>query len=163
MKRLLILTVGLFLFGLGMQAQEISENAVGLRLGGGEGFGPEVTYQRFIWENNRIEADLGLRNKGDFSAVKLVGLYQWVWPLENGFNWYAGAGAGLGSVHDSRGKKRHDDGVFALVAGNVGIEYNFEDVPLQLALDFRPEIALANYNVYSSFGPDFGLSIRYRF
>ncbi len=163
MKKWLISSLIFFLMGIAMQAQEISENAIGLRLGGGEGFGPEITYQRYLYENNRIEADLGLRNKSDFNAFKIVGLYQWVWPLEQGFNWYAGAGAGIGNIHDSRGIERHDDGIFALIAGSLGIEYNFQDIPLQLALDFRPEIALANYDVYSNFAPDFGLSIRYRF
>ncbi len=163
MKKIFILSLGILLLGMGAKAQNISENALGLRIGGGEGFGPEITYQRLLFDNNRLEIDLGLRNNSDFDAVKLVGLYQWVWHLDGNFNWYAGVGGGIGSISDSRKKDhRHDDGVFVNVAGDIGIEYNF-DIPLQLALDFRPEIALVNYDVYNSFGPDFALSIRYRF
>jgi hypothetical protein len=52
-----------------------------------------------------------------------------------------------------------------LAAGDVGIEYNF-DIPLQLALDFRPELYFGDnrkdFDNYDSFGPDIALSIRYR-
>ena len=75
----LALSMGAFLT---MNAQEISENAIGLRLGGGDGFGAEVSYQRAIGnDNNRLELDLGWRNDDNFDAVKLAGLYQWVWNI----------------------------------------------------------------------------------
>jgi len=84
-----------------MNAQEISENAIGLRLGGGDGFGAEVSYQRAIGgNNNRLELDLGWRNDKHFDAIKLAALYQWIWNIEGGFNWYVGAGGGIGSVDD---------------------------------------------------------------
>ena len=44
---------------------------------------------------NRAEFNLGWRTSNNVSAMKLNGLYQWVWPLEQGFNWYAGVGAGV--------------------------------------------------------------------
>lgn len=44
-------------------AQEISKNALGLRLGDNNGFGGEVSYQRALSKNNRLEFDLGWRNK----------------------------------------------------------------------------------------------------
>jgi hypothetical protein len=73
-----------------------------------------------------------------------------------------GAGAGIGSWSWKYNNNK-DSGAFLLVAGDIGIEYNF-DVPLQLALDFRPEFYLggdyADYN--DNFGPDIALSIRYK-
>ena len=47
--------------------------------------------------------------------------------------------------------------------GDIGIEYNF-DIPLQLSLDFRPEI-YSNSGRFrdDNFGPDIALGVRYRF
>lgn len=148
-----------------ISAQEISENALGLRIGGGDGFGAEISYQRALGgDNNRLELDLGWRDDKYFDAFKLVGLYQWVWNIEGGFNWYAGAGAGLGNVtiKDDWNDRYVDDGLFALLAGNVGLEYNF-DIPLLLSLDFRPEFGFSGYDVTNDFSPDIALGIRYQF
>lgn len=145
----------------GVKAQEIADNAIGLRLGGGSGYGAEVSYQRAAGSNNRLEFDLGWRNDNSFDAFKLVGLYQWIWNLDGGFNWYAGLGAGVGSVTDKRDGE-YNDGAFLLAAGNLGIEYNF-DIPLLLSLDLRPEIGFNDYDVVDSFSPDIALGIRYQF
>lgn len=163
MKKLFLAIICIAAFSFSGQAQEsLSANALGLRFGGGNGYGGELSYQRLLTENNRLELDLGFRSKNDFNSFKLTGLYQWVWNIQDGFYWYAGVGAGIGSVNDRRhGEHHHSDGAFALVAGNIGIEYDF-NVPLQLFIDFRPEIILASYDVYDNFGPDFALGIRYR-
>ncbi|APG59534.1 hypothetical protein [Christiangramia salexigens] len=148
-------------FYTNMNAQQISENALGLRVGDNDGLGTEVSYQRAIGGgNNRLEFDLGWRDANNYEAIKLVGLYQWLWNIEGGFNWYVGAGAGLGNYDDKIG---HDtDGLFALIAGDIGIEYNF-DFPLLLSLDFRPEITFSDYKNSKDFGPDIALGIRYQF
>ncbi len=151
------------------QAQDISKNAIGLRLGDNDGFGAEVSYQRGLSNSNRLELDLGWRNRSNYynngyygndDAIKLAGLYQWVWNIDGGFNWYAGVGGGFGS-YNSDYNGVNDNGVFAFAAGDVGIEYNF-DFPLQLSLDFRPELGGNGYyeNSYSS---DIALGVRYRF
>ncbi|OSY88507.1 hypothetical protein WH52_07075 [Tenacibaculum holothuriorum] len=143
------LTIGLFLaVFLTANAQEISENAIGIRFGDNNGFGGEISYQRKLSDNNRLEVDLGLR-KG--SAFKATGLYQWVWQLENQFNWYAGVGGGIASGSGSTA-------LFG--AGVIGIEYNF-DIPLMISLDFRPEIGFNDF--YDGFQSDFGLGVRYQF
>lgn len=152
----------LLLFTLTSEAQNVSKNAIGLRLGDNDGFGGEVSYQRKIYSNNRVELDLGWRNSNDIDAIKLTGLYQWIWNIEKGFYWYAGVGGGLGSWnYDQNGNS--DNGTFVFVAGDIGIEYNF-DIPLQLSLDFRPELYF-NSDAYrdNNFGPDIALGIRYRF
>ncbi len=162
MKKLVLLAAFTFgaVFFSDANAQQISENALGLRIGGGGGYGAEISYQRAMGgENNRLELDLGWRNDSNYDAIKLVGLYQWVWNIEGGFNWYAGAGAGIGNVDDNRD---FDDGVFALIAGDIGIEYNF-DFPLLLSLDFRPEIGFNDYDAVDNFTPDIALGIRYQF
>jgi len=162
MKNLIITTVALLGFATFTFAQDISPNAIGLRLGDSDGFGAEISYQRALSENNRLEADLGLRSGSNYDGFKLAALYQWVWLLDGNFNWYAGVGGGLGSYSfDNDIPGFNDDSeTFLFVAGDIGIEYNF-DIPLQLSLDARPELGFGDYRDDLDF--DIALGIRYRF
>ena len=94
MKNLFITTLAILGFATFSYAQNISPNAIGLRLGDSDGFGAEVSYQRALGDNNRLEADLGWRTGNNYDGFKLAGLYQWVWNIDGGFNWYAGVGGG---------------------------------------------------------------------
>lgn len=155
------------------QAQDISKNALGLRLGNNSGFGGEISYQKALSSNNRLELDLGWRNSQSIDAAKLIGVYQWVWEIQNNFNWYAGPGVGIGHWnYNGPGSSDPDGGTFLVATGDIGIEYKF-DIPIQISFDLRPEIYLGdsrkdygdnnnNYN-YHSFAPDFGISVRYTF
>lgn len=150
------------LFAIGVMfasnAQEISKNAIGLRIGDNKGLGTEINYQRGLSDNNRLEFGLSWHSSTGADAFKLTGLYQWVWNIDGGFNWYAGAGGGLGSVSvDVPGASNY---TFGFAAGTVGIEYNF-DIPLLLSLDFRPELGFGNYRNDLNF--DIALGIRYQF
>jgi hypothetical protein len=157
MKKLIVTALVLIGSGFTAQSQEISKNVLGLRLGDNNGFGTEISYQRGLSDNNRIEANLGWRNNHNVSAFKLTGIYQWVWEIDNNFNWYAGAGAGLGSWSNS-----DSNGSFVYISGNVGIEYNFEEVPIQLSLDYRPEFGGHGY-FNNNYGSDIAIGIRYKF
>ncbi len=154
MKNLIFLSI--ILAGFAAHSQTISKNALGLRIGDNDGFGGEISYQRYLQENNRLEFDLGWRDSNNVDAFKLVGLYQWVFPIEGDFNWFVGAGAGIGSFDAGE-----NDGIFALVAGDIGVEYNFE-FPLILSLDFRPELGFNN-DYSDDLGLDIALGIRYQF
>lgn len=167
MKKVFLSALMLLGLAISGHAQDISKNALGLRLGDNDGFGGELSYQRGLGDNNRLELDLGWRNSNDIDAFKLTGLYHWVWNIEGGFNWYAGVGGGIGSwSYDRRfGNDRYkDSGTFLFAAGDIGIEYNFEEAPIQLSLDFRPELYFNSDDFRNdSFGPDIALGIRYRF
>jgi hypothetical protein len=174
MKKIIVTAILLIGLGFSATAQEISKNAIGLRLGNNDGFGGEVSYQRRLSKNNRLELDLGMRNQTyrnsgynyESRAVKLEALYQWIWQIDGGFNWYAGAGGGIGSYSNNVVNNYPTSGTFLLVAGEIGIEYLF-DFPLQLSLDFRPEVGFGDYKYsnqnLNTFGPDLALGIRYRF
>jgi len=158
MKNLFVCS--LFLLGVfSLSAQDISDHAIGLRLGSNRGFGTEISYQMKLNSENRAEFNLGWRSSNSVSAIKLNGLYQWVWPIEQSFNWYAGVGGGLGSFSNST--PNGDNGTFIFAAGDIGIEYNF-DFPLQVSLDLRPEIGGNGY-FENSFGTDIALGLRYKF
>ncbi len=153
----------LFLFSVTtIFAQDIADHAIGLRLGDSDGFGTEISYQRALNSSKRLEFDLGYRGSRGFTATKLVGLYQWVQPLEGDFNWYYGFGAGLGYVSFDA-LSSSESNLFVFGAGNIGVEYSF-DFPLLLSLDIRPEVGLLGYsNFNNSFDFDIGLGVRYQF
>lgn len=163
-----ILTLIFLIGSIGFSfSQEISENALGLRLGDDDGFGAEISYQRKIKETNRLEVDLGIRNGRGYDAFKLAGIYQWVWQLDGNFNWYAGVGGGFASFDiDNRfndddffdGRDNKETALF--VAGDIGIEYNF-DIPLLLSIDFRPELGFGDFD--DDLGFDIALGLRYQF
>lgn len=158
MKKVFLLSLTIIGFVFTSNAQEIADNAIGLRLGDSDGFGAEVSYQRGIGDNNRLEFGLGWRDKNDYSAIRVTGLYQWIWQLDGNFNWYAGAGGGLASYSFDNDDIDSDTSLF--IAGDIGIEYNF-DIPLLLSLDFRPELGFGDLNDDLDF--DIALGIRYQF
>jgi hypothetical protein len=162
MKKVIVSAVLFVGAVLSSQAQDISKNSIGLRLGDNDGFGAEISYQRRLTPINRLEFDLGWRNSDEVDAIKLAGMYQWIWNIDKGLNWYAGAGGGIGSWSYSN-EGESNDGTFVFISGNLGIEYQF-DFPLQLTLDVRPEIYLLSGDYReTNFGPDLALGIRYRF
>ena len=158
MKKLILLSVLFIGFSSLVSAQEIADNAIGLRFGDNNGIGTEITYQRALGENNRLEVDLGWRNGKGFDAIQLTGLYQWVWQLDGDFNWYAGVGGGLVSIGSDNNDFDSENFLFA--AGDIGVEYSF-DIPLLLSLDVRPELGFGDF----SDGVDFNvaLGIKYQF
>jgi hypothetical protein len=167
MKKIILSAFMLIGLAFSTQAQDISKNAIGLRLGDSGGFGTEITYQRALGSNNRLELDLGWRSRKNYNnntyddnAIKLAALYQWVWNIDGGFNWYAGVGGGLGSYSYDNNDTHYND-TFAFAAGDIGIEYNF-DIPLLISLDFRPEFGGNGY-YKNNYGSDIALGLKYQF
>jgi len=158
-KNLLLTFVCLTLFGsLKTNAQVMSPNAIGIRLGDNDGFGSEISYQRLLDSKTRLELDLGWRNNSNYNALKLTGIHQWVSPIVKRLNWYVGAGASAG-FYDDNGNTNNQ--LFISANGNLGIEYNFK-IPLLLSFDLRPEISINN-NYSNGIDVDSGFSLRYQF
>ena len=151
MKKVFLLIVAVVTIGSFANAQ----NALGVRLGGGQGYGAELSYQKGLG-SNRLELDLGLRLNDDVTAFNLTGVYQWTGTISGNFGWYAGVGASLGFWSG------YDDGNFAIaVAGQAGIEYTFSAVPIQLSLDIRPKFYILPSTDFH--WGDIALGIRYKF
>ncbi|MBR3528374.1 MAG: hypothetical protein IKN84_01820 [Bacteroidales bacterium] len=132
MKKLFLVIAAVFAMAATANAQD---NALGVRLGGGQGYGAELSFQKGLG-GNRLEIDLGMNLEDEFTAFSLTGVYQWTGEIAKGFGWYAGVGARLGYWNYDL------DGVDAEIAlglvGQAGIEYKFSAVPIQLSLDIRP-------------------------
>jgi len=116
------------------------DNAIGVRLG----YGAEFSFQKNrLVGTERIEFDLGFAfERGLNGAV----IYQWTWDLSHcicdGFQWYLGAGGAFRYWHE---EKEND---YFNIGGvlQVGIEYTFPTVPIQLSLDYRPIVYFSNKN-----------------
>ena len=168
-----VLTLLMAIFAIGAFAQNEENNiripnAIGVRLSGGnQWYSGEISYQRSLSNRNRIEADLGYRFD-DFYRMGdlfLVGVYQLHFDITAAKNlgWYFGFGPRLelfyydASQYD---KSFHFSGNLG-VAGQVGLDYYFKAIPLQLALDFRPCLFFFPHSAF--LWRDFGISIRYCF
>lgn len=155
-----------------LEAQTVRENAIGVRLSAGDGIGADVSYQRRVFTKNRLEFDLGLRDDDHYDTGKFVATFQWVFPIDNGFNFYAGPGIGAGRWehdhhHDHNGDW-DDDGGFGILTGVAGIEFNIPKAPIQISFDIRPELHFGDDrkdfdNDYNDLVPDVGLAVRYTF
>ena len=154
MKRLLLVAVMAILSLSAAKAQGGNgyRNTIGIR----GGYGAEVSYQRYIVPEGRIEGTLGVNRYG----FSVEGLYQWMFDFPAStagiWQWYAGAGLGMGAWNH----KDFKDG-FALGAlGQIGIEYTF-NIPLLLSLDYRPGFYFTPEAKFDWTG--FALGVRYCF
>jgi hypothetical protein len=156
------------IFGLlNLNAQK---HSLGFRSGSGEVSGLEISYQNKLNDLNRLQFDLGVRNRKGVNAFKIGGLYQWVKDLPeigDGFNWHYGLGAGIGFIN-------FDESVFPnqgygsnLISldGMIGLEYSLSsvaDIPLQIGLDLKPSLRFLN-SYFDIIGLDLALSLRWQF
>ena len=98
----------------------------------------ELSYLHPIMLDNRLEVDYQSDSFDNalYYQYNLRATYQWMFQykkLPPNFNLFAGAGTGIIAYNDLKG------GTFgAGILGQFGIEYNFENLPIQLTLDYRP-------------------------
>lgn len=141
-------------------AQHRGNKAIGLRFGGGNGYGAELSFQT-PFEGNRLEADLGIGGGKYWHGWTVTALYQWVMNIDGGFNWYLGVGPAIGYWDEKDNYYSNNGGMYLAASLNAGIEYDFREIPLQLSLDFRPEFGILNR--WDSVGGGLGFSVRYCF
>ena len=159
MKKLFFIILSLLFFTSVKSFSQ--ENAIGLRLGGGNSIGAEISFQTpFL--SDRAEIDLGWGSSYNWQNWKLTGIYQWVMRIDNGFYWYLGVGPSIGNwsyIGKDDGKEKKEG--FSLSAAlNGGAEYRFSEVPIQVSLDVRPELPI----IYrGSYGWWLAIGVRYMF
>jgi hypothetical protein len=147
MKKTIIILAAIFCFAFAANAQP---RAIGIR----GGYGAEFSYQHSLGDNF-VEADLGWTYHGTW----LTGIYDFLFPIQDGFNFYAGPGARIGAYSYKDDNRENHSGFDLGIAGQVGIEYNF-NIPLQLSLDWRPAFTFIDSD-FDYFG--LSLGVRYRF
>ncbi|MBO5562538.1 MAG: hypothetical protein IJ701_02310 [Bacteroidales bacterium] len=142
MKKILIVVAALLGFAVVASAQP---RALGVRAG----YGGELSYQHYMGGENFAEFDLGWSS----GFINVAAAYDFQVAPVGPFNFYAGPAADLWLVNEG--------GIGLGVGGQLGLEYLFSEIPLQISLDWRP---MFNLIPATSFGwSGFGLGIRYLF
>lgn len=126
--------------------------AVGLRLG----YPLSLTYKTFISETNALEGYAGFRSFGrSVSFLSLNAAYQIHKDIEDvdKLQWYYGVGANIAFWSGDFLNSNTSFGV----AGYAGISYTFEDIPLNLSLDWIPTFFINGNNGFADgFGGAYG-------
>lgn len=126
-----------------LQAQQ-GQTGVGLRLG----YHPGITIKHFVRENGAIE---GILHTG-YRGLMVTGLYEWHKGVGEspGLKLYGGVGGHFGIFNGYRYYHKHyyyhDEIIYVYnrpsvgLDGIVGLEYDFQDLPLNLSLDLKPAV-----------------------
>jgi hypothetical protein len=150
MKRTLSILATLLVFMFSahrLQAQEY-KMAIGVRLSSAQAtVNNSVSFRYFLSEGRALEAMASF----DPGAIGL--LYEVYHPLGNapGFQWFFGGGGYAAfKGHNVLGAQ-----------GVVGLDYKFQQIPLNLSLDWKPELNLVdNVNFEAA---AVGLAVRFTF
>lgn len=155
MKKLLLLFIAALTFSLTTKAQDEGpstsssyKDALGVRLGSNVPVIKNgITYKHFMG-NNAIE---GILSFGD--GVGICGLYEIHKPLSTeNLQWFIGGGGYVGFNSSTTNVG---------VAGIVGLDYKFNQIPLNISLDWKPELNIISKVGFQ--GEGIGFSARFTF
>lgn len=160
LKSLLVVAV-MFLGLSNSNAQDYSA-AVGLRIG----FPTSISGKFKVAEGKMVEAAIGYRNFSYWNWISLSGAYQIYKPIGavDGLHWYWGGGASayFWSFDNDNIFFAGDDyntTSFGIQAYG-GLDYVFENVPVNLSIDLVPTYFLNSYG--SGFAGGYGaIGVRY--
>ncbi len=149
MKKLLASIIITFIITATAMAQESNsyKNAIGVRLGSNvPAIKSGITYKHFIG-SNALE---GIISFGD--GVGICGLYEIHKPLSGeNLQWLYGAGAYVNFSSTSK----------VGLAGIIGVDYKFTNIPLNLTVDWKPELNIVSVAGFE--GAGVGFSARFTF
>jgi len=161
MRKVLITVVFLIVF-LAVSYASDYNNGIGLRGGLANG----LTIKHFMNADVAIEGIFTSRWEG-FEFVGLYEIHKQAFDVER-LNWYYGAGAHLGFWNgknvdwaDDEDEANEKDLVVLGIDGVLGIEYNFQELPINISLDWKPAFNLIGHSGFWGDGGAF--SIRYIF
>ncbi|MBO4434034.1 MAG: hypothetical protein J5769_01100 [Bacteroidales bacterium] len=152
MKKLIVIVALMLGIAVAASAQP---RALGVR----GGYSTELSYQHSLGENF-LEFDLGW--DAYYSGINIAAAYDFsIMPL-GPFNLYAGPAADLYTwdYYDAA-KDAHLMRLGLGIGAQVGLEYFFDAIPLQLSLDWRPMVTLIGGVGFGWHG--IALGLRYAF
>ena len=156
MKKTFLLLIAVTLLSLTLKGQDY-RTSLGLRAGWPYG----VTLKHFLNEKNALEGILA----SSWGGFVVTGLYEnehWTGQYP-ALNWFWGFGAHVGWWDAGRNPNVGETYVGSVIGADaiLGLEYTFDDVPINLSLDLLPTFNLIGYTGWG--GIHGGLSIRYVF
>jgi hypothetical protein len=146
----------MFLFVGVSQAQDY-KTAIGLRLG----YPLSASYKTFLSDRGAFEGVLGFRGYAGYSWINIGAYYQLHndIPSVKNLRWYYGAGANIYFWSYDAGFAGGSSTSIG-ISGVLGLDYKFEDIPLNVSVDWIPTYFLNGYG--SGFGGGYGgLAVRY--
>lgn len=159
MKKFILLSVFIAVSYFAANAQY--KTAVGLRLG----YPVSISAKHFVTDDNAVEVYAGARFFEFYNWFNVSAAYQIHKPLEiseisGNLRWYYGFGASAYFWSWDTGFLDRDSNVSFGVQGYIGLDYAFENTPLNLSLDWVPSVFINGFG--SGFGGGYGaLSARY--
>lgn len=124
--------------------------AAGIRLGpNSPAISPGFTIKHFLSESSAVEGIVGIGN-----GIGVCALYEWHHPISsvNNLQWFIGAGGYAAFRNQSS---------YIGAAGIAGLDYQFDNIPLNLSIDWKPELNIISKVGFESSGV--GFSVRYIF
>ncbi|WP_221929071.1 hypothetical protein [Solitalea koreensis] len=167
MKKIFTILVLFLVFSTaGVKAQSY-KTGFGLKLGD---YSQGLTLKHFVKKNAALEGILSSRWHG----VNIAGLYEVHGNAFNepGFNWFIGGGAHASFYdHGYYYFRGHYDGYYDSyyydrsravigVDGVLGLEYTFRSAPINIGVDWKPEINFINNGFIAN---DIMFAVRYAF
>ncbi len=145
----LFLLTAFFLFLIGESDAQIYKNAAGVRIGpSSPAIKTGFTYKHFLNESRALEAMLSVTE-----GIGLAVLYEIHQPLTlQNLQWYLGFG-GYAAAYKSNS--------YVGAAGIIGLDYTFPKLPLNISVDWKPELNIIE-RIYFE-GSTVGFSFRYVF
>ena len=108
--------------------------AIGIRAG----YGAELSYQHTLGGENFAELDLGW----SAGAIQAGLAYDFMIAPLGPLNFYAGPQAFVGLANTVDGEGNAKQGLWLGAGAQLGIEYCFDSIPLQLSLDWKPSLLI---------------------
>jgi len=134
MKKIFILLGICSLFLVETTKAQSYKSAIGIRLSSKDPvINNSVSFKQFLNQKTAIEALLTFDKKAAIGAI--IEIHK---PFEttDGLMWFYGAGAYLGFDSDKTNPSRNLMGM----QGIVGLDYKFPKLPINLDLDWKPEL-----------------------
>jgi hypothetical protein len=140
----------LIIFSVSSARSQEYTTAVGLKFYPGA-----FSFKHFVTSNSAIEGMASFWNYGS----RFTALYEIHNSISgaNGLSWYYGPG-----VHLSLFKSKYG-GISPGIDGVLGLDYKFQNAPLNISIDWQPSIELGDYDNDMFIGGWGGLAIRYTF
>lgn len=154
MKKLIVIVALMLGIAVAASAQP---RALGFR----GGLASELSYQHSLGGENFLEFDLGW--DGYYRGFNLAVAYDFSVAPVGPFNFYAGPAADVYTwpYHDVDGDYTR---LGLGIGAQLGLEYIFDEIPLQISVDWRPMFNLLYDGVHARFGyHGVALGLRYAF
>ena len=134
MKKSFLFAIAAILISATQLKAQDYKTALGLRLSSrGPAVNNSLTFKTFVNPKLAIEGLFTFDNKTAIGA--LFEIHNDI-PSTDGLKWFYGAGAYLGFDSD----KTHTDRALMGGQGVVGLDYKFANLPLNISLDWKPEL-----------------------